>query len=268
MKRILNYPGSKWKMADWIIEHMPNHETYLEPFFGSGAVYFNKPLSAVETINDIDGRLVNMFRVMRDFPNQLAAKVELTPYSRAEYDLSFEVAADPIEDARRMLARCWFAIGGKTVSKSGWRCLISSNGPRVVADWNKIPDRIKLVSNRLKNTQIECFNALDLIKRYNRPEVLIYADPPYVMDTRTSKHYQYEMSNDEHCSLLEVLKDHKGPVLLSGYTHELYSEKLKDWTLIKKDSTALGGAKRIESLWINPIAAEQMTQFNLFELEI
>lgn len=117
MKRILNYPGSKWSMAEWIIDHMPVHETYLEPFFGSGAVYFNKPISAVETINDIDGRIVNMFRVMRDHSDVLAEKVELTPYSRAEYDLSFEIVEDPIEDARRMLARCWFAIGGKTVSK-------------------------------------------------------------------------------------------------------------------------------------------------------
>lgn len=255
-------------MAEWIIEHMPTHETYLEPFFGSGAVLFNKPVSPVETINDIDGRIVSMFRVMRDHPNELAIKIELTPYSREEYDLSFEVAKDPIEDARRMLVRCWFAIGGKTISKSGWRCLISSNGPRVVADWNRIPERIKLVSNRLKNTQIESFNAIDLIQRYNRPEVLIYADPPYLDETRTSKHYKYEMNTEDHISLLEVLNDHQGPVLLSGYTHELYLSHLEKWTHIKKDSTALGGAKRIESLWINPIAAEQMMQPNLFEMKI
>ncbi len=255
-------------MAEWIIDHMPPHETYLEPFFGSGAVYFNKTVSAVETINDLDGRIVNMFRVMRDQPKNLASIVELTPYSRAEYDLSFEISEDPIEDARRMLARCWFAIGGKTISKSGWRCLISSNGPRVVADWNKIPDRIKMVSNRLKQTQIECFDALDLIQRYNRPEVLIYADPPYLYETRTSKHYKHEMDSSEHITLLEVLNDHIGPVLLSGYTHELYQKHLASWTHIQKDSTALGGAKRTESLWLNPIAAEHIRQLSLFELEV
>ncbi|PWU69082.1 DNA methyltransferase [Gracilibacillus dipsosauri] len=254
-------------MAQWIIDHMPKHETYLEPFFGSGAVYFNKPVSAVETINDIDGRLVNMFRIMRDHPIELAQKVELTPYSRAEYDLSFDITDNKIEDARRMLTRCWFAIGGKTVSKSGWRCLISKNGPRVVADWNRIPERIKQVSERLKFTQIECFNALDLIQRYNRKEVLIYADPPYLFDTRQSKQYKHEMGNDEHFHLIEVLKDHQGPVLLSGYSHEIYLNELKDWTLVTKDSVALGGAKRIESLWLNPMAAEQMKQFTLFELD-
>lgn len=229
----------------------------LRTFFRIRVVYFNKPVSAVETINDLDGRLVNMFRAMRDYPNELSEKVALTPYSRAEYDLSFEVSKEPIEDARRMLARYWFAIGGKTVSKSGWRCIISSNGPRVVADWNNIPYRIKLVSDRLKNTQIECFDALDLIQRYNRKEVLIYADPPYMDETRTSKHYQHEMNFDEHTTFLEVLNDHQGPVLLSGYTHEHYLNHLKDWTQINTDSTALGGAKRIESLWINPVAAEQ-----------
>lgn len=254
-------------MAEWIIEHMPTHETYLEPFFGSGAVYFNKPVSPVETINDIDGRIVNMFRVMREHGYELAKKVELTPYSRSEYDLSFKISADSIEDARRMLVRCWYSIGGKTSSKNGWRCLISSNGPRVVADWNMIPERIKMVSKRLKHTQIECVDALDLIQRYNRPEVLIYADPPYLDGIRTNKHYEHEMELNDHETLLEVLKDHKGSVLLSGYSHELYSKHLKDWTEIQKDYTALGGVKRIESLWLNPIAAEQMNQLSLFDFK-
>lgn len=65
MKRILNYPGSKWTLAAKIIEIMPPHKTYIEPFFGSGAVYFNKPSVQVETINDIDSRVVNFFKVCR-----------------------------------------------------------------------------------------------------------------------------------------------------------------------------------------------------------
>jgi DNA adenine methylase len=68
--RILHYPGSKWSMTDWIISHMPEHQTYLEPFFGSGAVFFNKMPSQVETINDIDSNVVNLFRVIRDRPKK------------------------------------------------------------------------------------------------------------------------------------------------------------------------------------------------------
>lgn len=143
-----------------------------------------------------------------------------------------------------MLACCWFAICGKTISKSGWCCLISSNGPRVVADWNRVSERIRLVSNRLKQTQFECFNALDLIQRYNRPKVLIHADPPYLDEIRTSKRYLHEMNTNEHISLLKVLNDHQGPVLLSEYTHKLYLSRLNKWIHIKKDSTSLGRNKK------------------------
>lgn len=83
--RILHYPGSKWSMADWIIDHMPEHSTYLEPFFGSGAVLFNKTPSRLETINDLDGEVVNLFRVIRDTPDELARAVHWTPYARDEF---------------------------------------------------------------------------------------------------------------------------------------------------------------------------------------
>ncbi|WP_342671081.1 DNA adenine methylase [Paenibacillus borealis] len=83
--RILHYPGSKWSMAEWIISHMPAHTTYLEPYFGSGAVLFNKPPAVLETVNDLDGSVVNLFRVIRDKPDELARAVYWTPYSRDEY---------------------------------------------------------------------------------------------------------------------------------------------------------------------------------------
>jgi DNA adenine methylase len=77
-------------MADWIITHMPQHTTYLEPYFGSGAVFFSKPPAQLETINDIDGDVVNLFRVIRDRPDELARLVYWTPYSRQEYYNSYQ----------------------------------------------------------------------------------------------------------------------------------------------------------------------------------
>ncbi|WP_282433525.1 DNA adenine methylase [Desulfosporosinus metallidurans] len=68
---MLHYPGSKWSMTDWIISNMPDHKTYLEPFFGSGAFLFNKGRSKNETVNDIDGNVVNLFRVIRERRNEL-----------------------------------------------------------------------------------------------------------------------------------------------------------------------------------------------------
>lgn len=72
MKALMKYPGSKWGSADWIISHFPEHHSYLEPFFGSGGVFFNKPRSDIETINDLDGEVVNLFRQIRNDPERLA----------------------------------------------------------------------------------------------------------------------------------------------------------------------------------------------------
>ena len=216
-------------MASWIIDHMPKHEVYLEPFFGSGAVFFNKTKKVVETINDIDKRLINLFKQMRDNPNELARVAEYTLYSRTEYELSFEPTADDLEDARRMLVRCWMAIGGKTNGQVGWRRNVSENGPYNTYEWSDMPKRIFHAATRLKDAQIECKDAVQLIREYNRENVLIYVDPPYVHSTRQSKHYANEFTDNQHIDLLKTLKQHIGPVLLSGYDSELYKEHLEGW---------------------------------------
>ncbi|MFS0784762.1 DNA adenine methylase [Bacillus sp. 1P06AnD] len=264
--RILHYPGSKWSMASWIISHMPEHKTYLEPFFGSGAVFFNKSASVIETINDMDSSIVNLFKVIRDQPEALAAGIEWTPFSREEYYAAYESdTGDSLEDARRFLVRCWQAIGGKTSDRTGWRSLISSNGPDVAKEWSKLPEKILLVTNRLKQAQIEHQPAAKLLERYKRKEVLIYADPPYIIETRTKRHYKHEMTIDDHVDLLDILDQHPGPVLLSGYAHHVYDDRLKHWHRETLNVAAEGGAKRQEVLWINPVAIETGTfQQSLF----
>ncbi|MGE8207726.1 DNA adenine methylase [Heyndrickxia sp. NPDC080065] len=257
LPRILHYPGSKWSMASWIINHMPEHKTYLEPFFGSGAVFFNKPPSGIETINDMDSSVVNLFKVIRDNSTELAAGIEWTPFSREEYYKSYKFeTGDEIEDARRFLVRCWQAIGAKTSDRTGWRSLISSNGPDVAMEWSKLPEKILRVAKRLKQAQIENQPAVKLLERYRRKEVLVYADPPYIIETRTKRHYKHEMTIDDHIELLEVLDAHPGPVLLSEYAHHIYDERLKHWQRETMDVAAEAGAKRQEVLWINPVAAE------------
>lgn len=90
MKAIMKYPGSKWGTAAWIIGHFPDHHSYLEPFFGSGAVFFNKPRSDIETINDINGDVVNLFKWIKDDPEKLAHEIYFTPYSRAVYEDAYQ----------------------------------------------------------------------------------------------------------------------------------------------------------------------------------
>lgn len=256
-------------MAEWIIDHMPKHDVYLEPYFGSGAVFFNKPKKVVETINDIDGRLVNLFTQMRDNPDELARLTQYTLYSRKEYELSQERSLDVLEDARRMLVRCWMAIGGKTNSNVGWRRNVSENGPYNTYEWHDMQNRIFEAAARLKDVQIECKDAVQLISEYNRSNVLIYADPPYVHASRVSKHYENEYSDVDHIELLQTLKKHKGPVLLSGYENGIYMEHLEGWQQKTFEiKTGFTGSKRktaVEVLWMNEQAYDATSQMTLFE---
>ena len=80
----LRWPGSKWTLAQQIINILPDHRIYIEPFLGSGAVFFNKTPSFTEILNDLDGDIFNMFKCLRDQPEELAHMIELTPYSREE----------------------------------------------------------------------------------------------------------------------------------------------------------------------------------------
>jgi DNA adenine methylase len=268
VSRILHYPGSKWSLADWIISHMPAHTTYLEPFFGSGAVFFNKQASKLETINDIDGDVVNLFRIIRKYPEELAHLIQWTPYSREEYLSSYGAknVSNELERARLFLVRCWMARGGKTSDRTGWKHNIDvTKAPnnRMPEQWSKVPDRIMQVTNRLKNVQIEHQPALQLIERYKVPSVLIYADPPYLLATRSKRLYRNEMNDQDHIELLEVLNAHPGPVLLSGYDHQLYNDRLKHWRREERQALAEMGRIRTEVLWINPIAANKVGQMTM-----
>ena len=255
----MKYPGAKWNLAEWIISFFPPHTTYLEPFFGSGAIFFNKVPSKVETINDIDDRVVNLFKVLRDMPEKLTIAVELTPWSRTEYRNSYKQTGDPLEDARRFLVRCGQAFGSTTNSKPGWkndvRGLPYSNCAKV---WTYMPDRITQIAGRLRGVQIENEPATKIIDRYNHETVLIYADPPYPLETRSGKLYANEMTNEEHVELLNVLDDHCGPVILSGYACDLYDSRLKHWQRETQRAQAEKGKIREEFLWLNPVAAKQL----------
>lgn len=258
----LAYPGAKWLLSDWIISHLPAHSTYLEPYFGSGAVFFTKTPSRSEYINDLSGDVVNLFRVIREHGPALAELVEMTPWAREEYDASYEDATDPMERARRTLVRHWQAFGrtahGRSY-RSGWRHTGPQGGPTTIVtrQWANVPDRIRATALRLRETQIECLPALTVLGRINGPEVLAYVDPPYPGRTRKWKAmYAEEMMNDQaHVELLETLLDFQGMVVLSGYACDLYDDMLSHWQRVERRATAEGGNTRTEVLWINPRAA-------------
>lgn len=262
---VLRWPGSKWSIAHWIIEHIPPHIHYLEPFFGSGAVFFCKRPSRIETINDIDKNVVNLFKVIRSRPEEIAELIEMTPWARDEYYDSYEQTGDELEDARRFLVRCWQAYGAKTSHRAGWRSdvRISSNASRTKT-WRNLPTRILAVADRLRDAQIENQPAAQIIKRFSSPEVLIYADPPYLLSTRSQRQYKHEMDDKDHLELLNLLDAHPGPVLLSGYDCPLYNDRLRHWVKRTKITVAEKGRYREEVLWINPVAARGLSNLRLF----
>ncbi|MGO9014681.1 MAG: DNA adenine methylase [Dissulfurispiraceae bacterium] len=116
------YPGAKWTMAQWIMRHMPPHQIYLEPFAGSCAVFFNKARSDIETLNDVNGDIINLFRVMREHLDALLFAIEMTPWSREEFDTSYDLEGlSAVERARKFLVRCWQAHKPKLGQRTGWK---------------------------------------------------------------------------------------------------------------------------------------------------
>ena len=262
LRTVIKYPGAKWGLAEWIIGLMPSHKCYVEPFFGSGAVFFRKAPSRIEFINDIDGEVVNLFRCIRDRPKELERAIALTPYSRAEYETALASRAAPppnaggtpdVERALAFLVQHWQGHGFRTYCRSGWKNDIAGREYAYAMQyWNRLPAWIAAVVERLKQAQIECSTAVELIRRVNNPEVLIYADPPYLLSTRHGKkQYSYEMTGADHAELLEALLAHQGPVLLSGYDNPLYNGALEGWDKLRHLTVAEGGQKRVETLWCN-----------------
>lgn len=259
MKAVLKYPGAKNRLAKWICEYIPTHEVYLEPFFGSGAIFFNKTPARIETINDLDGEVVNYFKVIREQPDRLAAVLDMTPFARDEYYSAYTTGPDDtdLERARKFAVRCWQGFGSGNLYRSGFRSSQRRTSPHTTKNWYSLPERVMEATKRLKNAQIENLPALELLKRYDTADVFIYADPPYLQGTRKGYLYRYEMQNPEHEELLQALAAHPGKILLSGYDNDLYNHYLAGWQKAQKKTQAECGLARVETLWMNYEVGQQ-----------
>lgn len=251
----LRYPGAKWSLAGLISSHFGAHYHYVEPYFGSGAVFFSKPPSPHELLNDINGQVVNLWQVLRDRTEELCWALETTPWSRDEYDKSDEISGDHLEDARRFVVRVWQAHASDLAKKTGWKNRgVHQRAGGMSHRWQKVPDQLRTLAWRLSDAEIENRDALSVVRRFNASDVLIYADPPYVHETRTQKMYSAEVDTEHHELLLEALLAHPGPVVLSGYANSLYDETLPNWQrVVIKAPKVEKGASRTEVLWVKPV---------------
>lgn len=262
MKTVLRYLGGKNRSAREIIEHFPPHCCYLEPCGGSAGVLLNKAPSPVEIYNDLDGEVVNFFRVLRyGNSRKLIDAIRLTPYSREELNNARPVK-DPVERARRFLVRSWFGIANDASrdASSGFR--VSRNRqPTVAADWKNLPETLEKAVERLRNVYIEQRDALELIKLHDGPETLHFIDPPYMKSTRTREgSYTHEFTDQQHNDLLRLLLDCRGKVVLCGYDNALYNSTLAGWCKVSYGARTGMGRKRVECLWMN--FPDQLSLFN------
>ncbi len=267
MRAICKYPGSKWSLANWIISFFPEHHSYLEPFAGSMAVLFNKPRSNIETVNDLDGNVVNLFEWIKKDPERLAHEIYWTPYARQVYEDAFAaVPEDSLGRAVNFYIRLNMGHGFRTTGeKVGWKNDVQGRERAYASqDWINLPDKIMQAAERLRGVQIENLPAVDVIQRFNFSNVLIYNDPPYVLSTRHGKQYRHELDDKGQNDTLDVLLAHKGPVLLSGYDNALYNDRLKGWHREEIDSYSQKNTKRREVLWMN---FEPDKQLSLFDQE-
>lgn len=275
---LLRYFGGKWQLRHWIIEHLPEHRFYAEPFAGGASVLLAKsPAAGGEIINDLNRDVINLFRVMqcKDSAAELQRRLDWTPYAKAELEISREASTDVIERARRMVIRSFMGIevAGVRGTKSGFRMgnvdlrRLDQDGTRTfrncAKDWANWKAALRVIQARLAGVMIYEMDALAFVDLMDSPEALLYVDPPYHVETRTRDHdgarYAVEFTPEQHAILIARLLKCSAKVVISGYPHESYSPLTEaGWKLVKKDYRAnMSHNRRTECLWISPNAIKR-----------
>ena len=255
----LRYHGGKWVLAPWIIKQFPPHRIYCEPFCGAASVLLRKPRSHIEIINDLDGEVVNLFNLLRnpDDAKILALSLALTPYSREEFERSYQPGDSSFERARRLVCRSFFGFGSQSHNPANSNGFRASKHKPYAIEWGGIPAAIVEIAERLIGVMVERRPAREILARYDGEDTLFFLDPPYPAATRNcgNKGYVHEMSDADHRELAYVAKSLTGRVILCGYPCGLYDGELyREWYRIEKPHYSNGQKGRSETtevLWMN-----------------
>ena len=274
------WAGGKGNLVTWIVQYVPAGQIYVEPFAGAASVLWHLPSTfPVEVLNDLDGDIVNLYRVLQDKGKfeELAHRLIFTPYARAEFARALQIVKAPnatdIDRAWAFFVKQNQGFGGIAQTEGEWGravTLIRNDMASTTSNWRS---RLKLLSfwhERLSKVQIDCIDGIECIKYWDTPETMFYIDPPYVPDTRKDRRlYKNEPDAGYHERLLETILAAKGKVLLSCYDHPVYAPLAKaGWRKLTRETAChmagklrgsrlqgLGAAKahapRTETLYLN-----------------
>lgn len=254
--------GGKFSHLDFLIPLIPTDATHFcDVFGGSAAVLINVGPYPVETYNDIDSELVNFFETLRDDGPDLIRAIGLTPFSREELALACTPATglSDLERARRFFVRARQTRTGlaQTSSQGRWaHCVLTSRAGMsgAVSRWLGSVEGLSEITQRLLRIQIENAPAIDIIRRYDTPDTVFYLDPPYVHSSRGDKAaYAYEMTDEDHIELANVLQSLKGRAILSGYRTDLYDDLYASWRRVDAAERNCHSVRQVrqESAWLN-----------------
>lgn len=263
---VFGWYGGKFSHLDWLLPLLPACRHYCEPFGGSGAVLLNREPAPVETYNDLDGEVVNFFRVLRDQKEALLEAIGLTPFSREEFYWAIYGEGESLSDlerARRFFVRARQARTGlaQTATLGRWaNCKNTSRAGMsgVVSRWLGSIEDLPGIALRLLRVQFENRPALEVIRLYDSPETLFYCDPPYLHTTRgDSKAYGFEMEESEHRQLAQALRNCRGLAAVSGYRCDLMDELYAGWRRFDAPPKHCHSIKKLrqEALWMNPFSS-------------
>lgn len=264
LKPPIHWYGGKTLQTKNLLPFIPEHHCYVEPYGGSGALLFAKEPSKVEVYNDLHKDVVNLYAVIRNNFEQFSNSVSLSPYSRSDLNSAWLHLQIPILLNADFIARArdFFIVARQSFSarhnvKPGWS---SSKKTNHALAWMNAIDKLPEIHERLRNVQIECRPALEVMRQYDEKQTFHYLDPPYLAETRKeTKAYEHEMDYNDHFAMLCLIKQLKGMVLLSGYHHEVYDDVLAGWrykdfivTASAIDTTSSeADTERTETIWWN-----------------
>jgi DNA adenine methylase len=233
MNSFISWIGGKHILAKKIISIIPEHHCYVEVFGGAGWVLFKKPHSKVEAWNDLNSDLVNLFRVVRNYPIRFKRRQQYLLASREEYS-AFQKAIKTgkfKDDIDRAIAFYY--------------CIKNSFGSSVYNRWAYSPsrppkyqsgmDHLVKASERLKNVYIENLSYEKLIPKWDRKDTIFYCDPPYYMliGKKGKDYYQYSFNEDDHIRLRNTLKGIMGKFVLSYDDDPIIRDLYKSFNVIQ-----------------------------------